>query len=107
VNQRRPHRPETIRPRQRFPKAGKKLTRHQPFGSGAGLVEDGFAGQHAGDLLDARVPLSARARKTYRTRDPAKVDVFDYIERFDNPKRRHSTLGYLSPTEFEKQGSFA
>jgi transposase InsO family protein len=36
-------------------------------------------------------------RKTYRTRDEAKADVFDYIERFYNAKRRHSTLGYLSP----------
>ena len=43
------------------------------------------------------------ARKTYRTRDQAKADVFDYIERFYNPRRRHSTLGYLSPMEFEKQ----
>ena len=43
------------------------------------------------------------ARKTYRTRNQAKADVFDYIERFYNPKRRHSTLGYLSPMEFEKQ----
>jgi len=36
-------------------------------------------------------------RKTYRTRNHAKADVFDYIERFYNPTRRHSTLGYLSP----------
>jgi putative transposase len=43
------------------------------------------------------------ARKTYRTRDEAKADVFDYIERFYNPRRRHSTLGYLSPMEFEMQ----
>ena len=43
------------------------------------------------------------ARKTYRTRDQAKADVFDYIERFYNPRRRHSTLGYVSPMEFEKQ----
>jgi len=43
------------------------------------------------------------ARKTYRTRDEPKADVFDYIERFYNPKRRHSTLSYLSPVEFEKQ----
>ena len=42
-------------------------------------------------------------RKAYRTRDEAKADVFDYIERFYNPRRRHSTLGYLSPMEFEKQ----
>src|SRR3954451_10745883 len=31
------------------------------------------------------------ARKVYRTRDEAKADVFDYIERFYTPKRRHST----------------
>ena len=37
------------------------------------------------------------ARKTYRTRDEAKADVFDYIECFYNPKRRHSTIGYLIP----------
>ena len=47
------------------------------------------------------------ARKTYRTRGEAKADVFDYIERFYNPKRRHSTLGYLSPMEFEMQARLA
>jgi len=41
------------------------------------------------------------ARKIYRTRDQARADVFDYIERFYNPRRRHSTIGYLSPMEFE------
>ena len=43
------------------------------------------------------------ARTLYHTRDQAKADVFDYIERFYNPHRRHSTLGYLSPMEFERQ----
>ena len=47
------------------------------------------------------------ARKVYRTRDEAKADVFDYIERFYNPKRRHSTIGYLSPMEFERQAGLA
>ena len=42
------------------------------------------------------------ARKVYRTRDQARADVFDYIERFYNPRRRHSTNGYLSPMEFER-----
>ncbi len=41
------------------------------------------------------------ARKVYRTRDEARADVFDHIERFHNPRRRHSKLGYLSPMEFE------
>ena len=47
------------------------------------------------------------ARKTYRTRNQARADVFDYIERFYNPKRRHSTIGYLSPMEFERQAGLA
>lgn len=43
------------------------------------------------------------ARKTYRTRNEARADVFDYIERFYNATRRHSTIGYLSPVEFERK----
>jgi hypothetical protein len=46
-------------------------------------------------------------RRTYRTRDEARADVFDYVERFYNPRRRHSTLGYLSPVEFEMQAASA
>ena len=41
--------------------------------------------------------------KVYRTRDQARAHVFDYIERFYNPNRRHSTIGYLSPMIFEAQ----
>ena len=47
------------------------------------------------------------ARKMYRTRDEARADVFDYIERFYNLKRRHSTIGYLSPMEFERKAGLA
>ena len=47
------------------------------------------------------------ARKVYRTRDDARADVFDYIERFYNPRRRHSTLGYMSPVEFEEKAMLA
>ena len=36
----------------------------------------------------------------YATRDEAKTDLFDYIEPFYNRRRRHSTLGYKSPTQF-------
>lgn len=42
------------------------------------------------------------ARKVYRTREQARADVFDYIERFYNSTRRHSTLGYVSPIQFEE-----
>jgi putative transposase len=39
--------------------------------------------------------------KRYRTRDEARSDLFDYIECFYNPKRRHSKLDYVSPTAYE------
>lgn len=42
-------------------------------------------------------------KKVYRTRDDARADVFDYVERFYNAVRRHSTIGYLSPVEFERK----
>ena len=44
--------------------------------------------------LDVAIPISRRA---------AELIVFDYIETFYNPTRRHSSLGYLSPVAFEKQ----
>ncbi len=44
-------------------------------------------------------------RKIYSTRDAARADVFDYIERFYNTVRRHSTIGYLSPVEFEERAA--
>jgi putative transposase len=47
------------------------------------------------------------AAKTYRSRDEAKADVFDYIERFYNARRRHSSIGYLSPMEFERRAGVA
>lgn len=46
-------------------------------------------------------------KKLYRSRAQAKADVFDYIECFYNPTRRHSTLGYLSPIDFEREASVA
>jgi len=42
------------------------------------------------------------SKKRYQTRDDARADVFDYIERFYNSRRRHSTLGNVSPDQFEK-----
>jgi len=42
-------------------------------------------------------------RSHYRTRAEAKNAIFAYIEGWYNQKRRHSTLGYLSPEQFEQQ----
>jgi putative transposase len=64
---------------------------------------------HAGNVWDnaavesfvSSMKTERVRRKIYRTRDDARADVFDYIERFYNPQRRHSTLGYESPIAFE------
>ena len=40
-------------------------------------------------------------RKTYKTRQEARSEVFDYIELFYNPKRRHAKNGMFSPIDFE------
>jgi len=42
-------------------------------------------------------------RQRYQTRAEARNDIFSYIEVFYNRKRRHSSLGYVSPEEFELQ----
>ena len=41
-------------------------------------------------------------RKTYATRADARKDVFEYIEMFYNPQRKHTKNGLLSPIEYER-----
>jgi transposase InsO family protein len=48
------------------------------------------------ECFDNRIP---------QTRTQARSMIFDYIETFYNPVRRHSALGYLSPVAFENQFS--
>lgn len=43
--------------------------------------------------------------RCYVTREEARTCLFDYIEVWYNLRRRHSALGYLSPTAFERQHS--
>ena len=40
-------------------------------------------------------------RSTWPTREGLAQAVFAFIEAFYNPRRRHSTLGYLSPADYE------
>ncbi len=42
-------------------------------------------------------------REQFKTRQEAKAKIFEYIEVFYNRQRRHSTLGYKSPVDFERQ----
>jgi len=46
---------------------------------------------------------SLKMERVRRTRGQARADVFDYVERFYNPNRRHSTIGYMSPIQYEER----
>src|ERR1700741_1549956 len=53
-----------------------------------------------------RVPhdeASRRAGRRFKTQAEARIAVFEFIEGFYNPRRRHSSIGYLSPIAFERQ----
>jgi transposase InsO family protein len=54
---------------------------------------ESFFGTLKGELVHHRV---------YDTRDEARPDLFFYIEAFYNQRRRHSSLGYLSPLDYEQ-----
>jgi len=42
-------------------------------------------------------------RRAYKNRADARRNIFDCIEMFYNPKRKHARNGMLSPVEFERQ----
>ena len=42
-------------------------------------------------------------RRRFKTYAEAEIAVFDFIEGWYNPQRRHSSLGYLSPMKYEQQ----
>lgn len=46
-------------------------------------------------------------RRRFRTQAEARMAVFDFIEGFYNPRRRHSSLGYLSPLDYERRTKVA
>ena len=43
-------------------------------------------------------------KKLFSSRKQAKTAIFEYIASYYNRKRRHSSLGYISPVDYEKQG---
>ena len=105
---------------QRRPKRG--LIHHSDRGSqytslafGKTLADAGVLQSvgRRGDAFDNAVAESFFAtletelfdRTGFMTRDQARIGVFDFIEGFYNPRRRHSALGYLSPAAYEQRAA--
>jgi transposase InsO family protein len=65
----------------------------------ANAVMESFFTQRV-PVLKAELPLSV-----FPTHAAARTAVFDYIERFYNRRRCHSSLGYRSPADYEAQES--
>jgi len=42
-------------------------------------------------------------RRSWPRREDARRAIFDFIEAWNNPRRRHSTLGYVSPATYERK----
>lgn len=53
------------------------------------------------ESLMSTIKVECVHRKTFRTREEAKLAIFSFIEQFYNRIRMHSSLGYLSPWEYE------
>ena len=49
----------------------------------------------------ASLKVELAPHQTWRSRDEARTAIFEYIETWYNPKRRHSANGWTSPIAFE------
>lgn len=70
--------------------------------SSMGSVGDAYDNAMA-EAFFATLECELIDRHIWFNREEARRAVFDYIEGFYNPRRRHSALGYLSPAEFERR----
>jgi putative transposase len=106
----------------RKPEPGSGLIHHADHGTqytswafGQRLRTAGLLGSMGtvGDALDnamaesffGTLQLELLDRRTWNTRAELAQAIFEYIEVFYNPKRRHSSIGYQSPIEYETRHS--
>ena len=69
----------------------------------------------AGDCYDnalaesffATLEVELLLREVFRTREEAHLAVFEFLEAWYNRRRRHQSLGYLSPARFEEKHATA
>ena len=80
--------------RRRAPITTRQATDHRPASD---LVRRNFMAERPNALW------VADDRRRFRSHSEARMAVFQFIEGFYNPSRRHSALGYLSPIEYERK----
>ena len=80
---------------QRLATRGIRCSMSRPGNCWDNAVVESFFATLKTELLSAEPP--------YQTRQDARTAIFEYVEGFYNRTRRHSTLGYLSPAEFERR----
>ena len=81
----------------RFGERCREIGIHRSVGSKGDCFDNAVA-----ESFFATLEKDLLRRRSFATRQEARTAVFDYIELFYNPIRLHSTLGYLSPVEYEK-----
>ncbi len=59
------------------------------------------------ESFNATLECELLAKHRFKTHREASAAIFDFIEGWYNPHRRHSALGYLSPNNFERRMSQA
>jgi hypothetical protein len=67
--------------------------------------DEDFKAQAVRLVLDERKTARGELADRFASCSEAKMELFDYIEVFYNQRRRHSTLGQISPAEFEIRAS--
>ncbi len=81
----------------RFGERCREIGIHRSMGSRGDCFDNAVA-----ESFFATLEKDLLRRRSFATRQDARTAVFDYIEAFYNPIRLHSTLGYMSPVEYEK-----
>jgi putative transposase len=82
----------------RFGERCREIGIHRSMGSKGDCFDNAIA-----ESFFATLEKDLLRRRSFATRQEARTAVFDYIEAFYNPIRLHSTLGYLSPIDYESK----
>jgi putative transposase len=82
----------------RFGERCREIGIHRSMGSKGDCFDNAVA-----ESFFATLEKDLLRRRSFATRQEARTAVFDYIEAFYNPVRLHSTLGYLSPIDYESK----